>query len=63
MAVLPIVEVPDPHLRLVSRAVPAVDEAVRTLIADMFETMYAAHGIGLAGLVLPKLPPAAICDC
>jgi peptide deformylase len=48
MAKLTILEFPDPRLR--TRAVPveAVDDALRTLIDDMFETMYAAPGIGLA---------------
>lgn len=48
MALLPILEFPDPRLR--TRAVPVtqVDAAVRKLIDDMFETMYAAPGIGLA---------------
>jgi peptide deformylase len=50
MAVLPIVEVPDSVLREVSAPVPKVDDAVRTLVADMTETMYAAHGIGLAAI-------------
>ena len=50
MAVLPIVEVPDPRLRLVSRPVEAVDDTTRALVADMTETMYAAHGIGLAAI-------------
>ncbi len=50
MAVLPIVEVPDPRLRLVSRAIEAVDDGVRRLVADMIDTMYAAHGIGLAAI-------------
>lgn len=50
MAILPIVEIPDPRLRLVSKPVPAVDDTVRTLVADMIETMYAAHGIGLAAI-------------
>ena len=50
MAVLPIVEIPDPRLRLVSRSVDTVDDAVRQLVADMIETMYAAHGIGLAAI-------------
>ncbi len=48
MTVLSIVEVPDPRLRLVCEPIAAVDDEVRTLIADMFETMYAARGIGLA---------------
>ena len=50
MAVLPIVEVPDPRLRLVSEPVAAVDDGVRALVADMTQTMYAAHGIGLAAI-------------
>ena len=50
MAVLPIVEVPDPRLRLVSRPVEAVDDEVRALVADMTATMYAAKGIGLAAI-------------
>jgi peptide deformylase len=50
MAVLPILEVPDPRLRVVSRPVGTVDDEVRGLVADMLETMYAAHGIGLAAI-------------
>ena len=50
MAVLPIVEVPDPRLRLVSQPVATMDDGVRQLVADMTETMYAAHGIGLAAI-------------
>ena len=50
MAILPIVEVPDPRLRLVSKPVERVDDDVRRLVADMTETMYAAHGIGLAAI-------------
>jgi peptide deformylase len=50
MALLPILEAPDPRLRLVSKPVEAVDDALRALIADMFETMYAAPGIGLAAI-------------
>ncbi len=50
MAILPIVEVPDPRLREISTPVAAVDDAVRALVADMFETMYDAPGIGLAAI-------------
>ncbi|MEG3090022.1 peptide deformylase [Sphingomonas sp. PB1R3] len=50
MAILPIVEVPDPRLRLVSKPVETVDDAVRQLVSDMIETMYDAHGIGLAAI-------------
>jgi peptide deformylase len=48
MAILPILEVPDPRLRRISEPVPEITEAVRTLVMDMFETMYDAPGIGLA---------------
>ena len=50
MATLTILEFPDPRLRTVARAVdPAeLDDAFRAHVADLFETMYAAPGIGLA---------------
>ena len=50
MALLPILEVPDPRLKQVSSPVEEVDDGIRALIADMFETMYAAPGIGLAAI-------------
>jgi peptide deformylase len=50
MAIRPIIEVPDPLLRQKSTPVEAVDDDLRALIADMFETMYAAPGIGLAAI-------------
>ena len=48
MALLQILEFPDPRLRTRAQPVTQVDAALRTLIDDMFETMYAAPGIGLA---------------
>lgn len=48
MALLQILEFPDPRLRTHAQPVTEVDAALRTLIDDMFETMYAAPGIGLA---------------
>ena len=50
MAILPIIEAPDPRLKTVSTPVEAFDDALQTLIDDMFETMYAAPGIGLAAI-------------
>ena len=50
MAILPIVEVPDPRLKTVSTPVETVDDELRALIADMFDTMYDAPGIGLAAI-------------
>ena len=48
MAKLTILEFPDPRLRTKATPVSAVDDTLRTLVRDMFETMYAAPGIGLA---------------
>ncbi len=48
MAILPILEVPNPRLRRLSTPVAEITPEIRTLIADMFETMYDAPGIGLA---------------
>ena len=50
MAVRDILIIPDKRLRLKSEPVKAVDKALRTLVDDMFETMYAAPGIGLAAI-------------
>jgi len=48
MALLDILHYPDKRLRTVAKPVEEVDVAVRQLVDDMFETMYAAPGIGLA---------------
>ncbi len=48
MALLPILEFPDPRLRTVAKPVEKVDDRIRTLADDMLETMYSAPGIGLA---------------
>lgn len=48
MAKLTILEFPDARLRTVAKPVEQVDDALRALVDDMFETMYAAPGIGLA---------------
>ena len=48
MALLEILHFPDPRLRNLARPVTEVDDTVRQLVDDMFETMYEAPGIGLA---------------
>jgi len=48
MAILPILCYPDPRLHTVAKPVQQVDDRVRQLVSDMLETMYDAHGIGLA---------------
>lgn len=50
MSLLPIVLLPDPILRTVSAPVERVDDEVRRLVSDMFETMYDAPGVGLAAI-------------
>ena len=50
MAIRDILIIPDKRLRLNSEAVKIVDKSLRALIDDMFETMYAAPGIGLAAI-------------
>jgi peptide deformylase len=50
MAIRQIVEVPDPRLRQISSPVEEVTDEIRELVSDMFETMYAAPGIGLAAI-------------
>ena len=50
MAILPIVEVPDARLRETCTPVAEVNDEVRGIVADMFDTMYDARGIGLAAI-------------
>jgi peptide deformylase len=50
MAILPIIETPDPRLRTISTPVEAIDDDLQRLIDDMFDTMYDAPGIGLAAI-------------
>ena len=50
MAIRDILIIPDKRLRLKSEPVKAVDKSLRALVDDMFETMYAAPGIGLAAI-------------
>lgn len=48
MALLTIIHFPDPRLRIKAQTVGLVDAATRSLVEDMFETMYEAPGVGLA---------------
>ena len=62
MALRPILTIPDGKLRQVAEAVPAVDADIRALVDDMFETMYAAPGIGLAAPQIGVLKRVAVVD-
>jgi peptide deformylase len=48
MAILTILEAPDPRLKIKAKPVAEVDDRIRKLLADMVETMHAAPGVGLA---------------
>ena len=50
MALRPIIALPDKRLRLVSEPVKRIDDEIRALVADLFETMYEAPGVGLAAI-------------
>jgi len=50
MALLEVLQYPDPRLQNKARPVARVDHRVRKLVADMLETMYVAPGIGLAAI-------------
>ncbi|GAA0282393.1 peptide deformylase [Alteraurantiacibacter aestuarii] len=50
MAIREIIEAPDPRLKTVSVPVETFDAELKALVDDMFETMYAANGIGLAAI-------------
>ena len=48
MAILPILQFPNPRLRIKAEPVTVVDDALRRQVEDMYETMYDAKGVGLA---------------
>jgi peptide deformylase len=62
MARLPILEYPDPRLRIRAEPVTKFDIELKTLVADMFETMYAAPGIGLAATQVDVHQRILVCD-
>ena len=63
MAILPIITAPDPRLQRQAKPVEKVDAAVRRLMDDMLETMYAAPGIGLAAPQVGVLKRVIVVDC
>lgn len=63
MALLPILQHPDPRLRQKTLPVTVFDEKLQRLIDDLFETMYAAPGVGLAANQCGVLLRLAVMDC
>ncbi|MCB1741880.1 MAG: peptide deformylase [Gammaproteobacteria bacterium] len=62
MAKLEILHFPDPRLRNQAKPVERVDDSIRALVDDMFETMYAAPGIGLAAIQVNVLKQVITID-
>ena len=62
MARLAVLEYPDPRLRIRAEPVTKFDADVQKLVADMFETMYAAPGIGLAATQVNVHKRILVCD-
>jgi peptide deformylase len=63
MATRPILIHPDPRLKKVCAPLPAVDDVTRALIDDMFDTMYAAPGVGLAAPQIGVDARVLVMDC
>lgn len=63
MAILTILHDPDPRLRKVAKPVTVFDAALKTLVSDMFETMYDASGVGLAATQVGVMLRIAVMDC
>lgn len=62
MAIYPIIQLPDERLRAPTVAIAVFDETLQQLIDDMFETMYAAKGIGLAAPQIAISKKLAVID-
>ena len=63
MTLRPLTLVPDPLLRQVAEPVADIDDAIRTLLSDMAETMYDAPGIGLAAPQVGICQRVIVMDC
>lgn len=63
MAILDILHHPDPRLREVAQPITDFDEALQKFIDDLFETMYAAPGVGLAATQVGDTRRVAVMDC
>jgi len=62
MTILKVLNYPDERLRRIAAPIEVVDDAICTLIDDMFETMYAAPGIGLAAVQVDELKRLIVID-
>jgi peptide deformylase len=62
MKILPLVIAPDPLLKKVSKPVDKIDDALRGLMKDMVQTMYAERGVGLAAVQVGVLKRVLVMD-
>lgn len=60
--ILPILEFPDPRLRIKAKPVAEVNDAIRQLVDDMLETMHKAQGIGLAATQVDRHVQVIVMD-
>lgn len=63
MSIRNIIYIPDPRLRTMSKPIEVFDEALQTLIDDMFETMYSVRGVGLAAPQVGINIRLSVIDC
>lgn len=63
MAILPVLEIPNQILLQKAEPVSVVNEEIKQLLSDMLETMYATHGVGLAGNQVGVLKRVVVLDC
>ncbi len=63
MSTLTVLTWPDPHLRQTAVPVEKFDDSIRTLVANMFETMYAEEGVGLAATQVGEALRIVVIDC
>lgn len=63
MSILPVLRFPDPRLRTVAKPAENVDDTIKKLIGDMFDTMYAERGVGLAATQVDRHIRVVVADC
>lgn len=63
MTQMKVFEIPDPVLRQKAEKVDVVTPEIKKILADMLETMYATHGVGLAGNQVGLLKRLVVMDC
>lgn len=63
MAILDVLRFPDERLRTVAKPIEVVDDTIKTLIDDMFETMYDENGVGLAASQVNQHVRLFVTDC